>query len=688
MFLIECIPHFLIAQNVTLRDRIKAELIYNFGINVTWKKDRKISRFKIGVLEKDSVMYAAIRGMCKYRLLKWKLIDVVKFNTVQDIKETQMLYVGYEFNAQINSIVDQIKDFHTLLITDSCHSSRTMINFFPPNSIKKVEVNEKNIKDKGLKILPFLWIIAKKYEEDWEAMYHNSEVNLQEEKEKVEQQSAILKQQQSEIERKKKNIDSLNTNIFFQQKELSNQSEKLAELQRDIMSKESDLIQKINLMKYQEKQILIQQGKISEQERITQIQQVEAKNQMAKLDIQKQEIKKGQKLIEDQKLTLNSNLVQIKKQQLILYFFVIVLVLIIGMIFFIYRSYKIKKKANHRLHAKNIEISMQKEEIETQRDSLAELNEELQQQKEEIVTQRDEIAQFNLEITDSIHYAKRIQTAILPPLDVLKNSVNEYFVLYKPRNIVSGDFYWIHKRKNKLIFAAVDCTGHGVPGAVMSMLGTALLNEIINNIVGKIKANEILNLLRENLILSLHQTGSIGESKDGMDIALCILDVDTNMLQFCGANNPCWIVSNQHCLSTDRSVLGSQQPTLPAGRKVANSQLQEKVSELTSRESVELIELKPNKMPIGIYTEEQIPFINTEIQLNKGDILYITSDGYVDQFGGPKGKKFKKAQLKKLLLLNREKTLEEQNIILEKEFYSWMGNLEQVDDVLVMGIRI
>lgn len=666
LFIFVSLPFTLISQNITLRDRIKAELIYNFGVNVTWKKDKKISKFKIGVLENDSVMYAALKGMCKYRILKWKFIEVIRFKVIQDITETQMLYIGYEYNSQINTIVGHIRDFHTLLITDSCHSNKTMINFFPPNSIKKVEVNEKNIKDKGLKILPFLWIIAKKYEENWEAMYQTSELNLQEEKLKVEQQSNILKQQQFEIEKKKKNIDSLNINITKQSMEIVDQKAKLIDLQNNIQNKEYDLQLKMNLMKNQEAKIFNQQGKILEQERITHKQQIEAAEQNKKLNFQKEEIMKGQQLIDNQKLTLNSNLEQIKKQQLILYFFIVVIALIVGMIFFIYRSYRIKKKANNRLHAKNIEISMQKEEIETQRDSLAELNEELQQQKEEIVTQRDEIAQINLEITDSIHYAKRIQTAILPPLDILKNSVSEYFVLFKPRNIVSGDFYWIHKRKQKLIFAAVDCTGHGVPGAVMSMLGAALLNEIINNIVGKLKADEILNLLRENLIKSLHQTGSIGESKDGMDIALCILDLETNKFQFCGANNPCWIIPQT---KRDLSEFSSIQ-----------------VKKETAFESI--IELRPNKMPIGIYMDVLKPFLNTEIQLSKGDCIYIASDGYADQFGGPKGKKLKNAQIKKLLLQNINKSMFEQHSILENEFYKWMGNLDQVDDVLLMGIRI
>ena len=250
------------------------------------------------------------------------------------------------------------------------------------------------------------------------------------------------------------------------------------------------------------------------------------------------------------------------------------------------------------------------------------------------------------QITDSIEYASRIQTAILPPGDYISKIIPEHFILYKPRDIVSGDFYWITHKDGKIVIAAVDCTGHGVPGAFMSMLGFAFLNEIVNKET-ELKANSILNQLRDYVKASLHQTGKEGEAKDGMDIALCIIDPDNFKMQYSGAYNPLYLIRNQ-----------------------------------------EFISLKADRMPIGIHIIEKGSFTNHEIDIQKGDIVYIFTDGYIDQFGGPKSRKFKLKPFKELLISIKDKPMSEQKEILETEFAKWKGNHEQIDDVLVMGIKI
>ncbi len=555
------------AQEITLRDRIKAEHIYNFGLNIKWKKDKKFKKFTIGVLGKDSVMYKAIKASCRFRLLKWKPIEVIKFNSIKNISETHMLYVNYNLNDSIDYIFESINNYNTLLITDSCRSNKTMINFFPPNSILKVEINDQNIKNKGLKVLPLLYLIAKKYEEDWQGLYKKSEEELKLEKEKFEEQSKILAQQQQEIALRKKNIDSLNAGIALQKRELDFQKQSLSKLTSEVKEKETSLFEKVQQLFMQEQKVKNQEGKIlkqqkdiKEQEEKIKIQEAEVAKQQREMTLQQEEIEKGKSLIEQQQSTLAKNLEQIKKQQLILYFFIVVFLLVLVMIFFIYRSYKIKQRANRELQIKNTEILQQKEEIESQRDNLKELNEELYQQKEEIVSQRDEIEKqkneieiIHAELTSSIQYALRIQRAILPPAKYIHEHLPEHFILYKPRDIVSGDFYWFYKGTRKLYFAAADCTGHGVPGAIMSMMGTALLNEIANTVPGEINAAAILNLLRDNLIKSLHQVSSfyadsksgMSEVKDGMDIAICIIDKENHKLQFAGANNPLYIVCKE-----------------------------------------------------------------------------------------------------------------------------------------------
>ncbi len=257
-----------------------------------------------------------------------------------------------------------------------------------------------------------------------------------------------------------------------------------------------------------------------------------------------------------------------------------------------------------------------------------------------------EIEKQRKEIMDSIHYAGRIQKAILPYKDLLENEGTKSFILHRPKNIVSGDYYWYSRIEDRLIFAVADCTGHGVPGAFLSMMGISGLNEIVNQ-HKVLQADEILNYLREYIITSLRQTGKRGEPQDGMDIAVCIVDLKTYEMQYAGANNPCYIV----------------------------------------REN-ELFQLKPDKMPASIYGKKtSVPFTKNEIQLEPGDTVYTFSDGYIDQFGGPKGRKYLGKKFRKTLLNAQKYSIDEQKNFLEEEFDSWRGTNPQIDDVLILGMK-
>ncbi|MES2138130.1 MAG: tetratricopeptide repeat protein [Bacteroidota bacterium] len=251
----------------------------------------------------------------------------------------------------------------------------------------------------------------------------------------------------------------------------------------------------------------------------------------------------------------------------------------------------------------------------------------------------------NKDITDSIHYAKRIQDALLRDEEHTSLHLPEHFILYIPKDIVSGDFYWGAEKSGHWYFAAVDCTGHGVPGAVMSMLGISFLNDIVSSDQLPSPA-EVLDRLREKVVKELRQTGEAGGSKDGMDISIARLDLTTFELQWAGANNSLTFIRNG-----------------------------------------ELEEIKANKQPIG-YHPENSPYTNHEIQLQKGDSIYIFSDGYADQFGGPKGKKLSHKKLKNLLNIHNYLPMKEQKILLKKRFTEWKGSLEQVDDVCVFGVRV
>jgi len=341
------------------------------------------------------------------------------------------------------------------------------------------------------------------------------------------------------------------------------------------------------------------------QKRIAEMQtrfDVDAKDKENELLKQKNEI---------QSLESGKKDAEINKQKITIALAVVGLVMMVVLAFFIFREYRLKQKAN-------VEISEQKEIIEEK----------------------------NKNITDSINYAKRIQEALLPSMDLKQKLFPKSFIIFRPRDIVSGDFYWFSEKNNKKIIAAVDCTGHGVPGAFMSMIGTAFLNEIVNE-RAITQADLILSELRHLVIRALKQTGAEGGTSDGMDISILSFDEKNNTVEFAGANNPLWIFRNGN-----------------------------------------INEYSPDKRSIGYHQGKGLPFNLQKIDLQKNDSLYIFTDGYPDQFGGEKGKKFKYKQLKEKLTSICNLSCEEQKTILEKTFDNWKGNLEQVDDVLVIGIKV
>jgi serine phosphatase RsbU (regulator of sigma subunit)/Tfp pilus assembly protein PilF len=297
-------------------------------------------------------------------------------------------------------------------------------------------------------------------------------------------------------------------------------------------------------------------------------------------------------------------------------------------LFFIFRSFQQKKKINNILEEKN-----------------------------QLVEEK------NKEITDSINYAQRIQKAVLQSEDKELTNFPDHFVLFKPKDIVSGDFYWMLEKNDSIYITAADCTGHGVPGGFMSMLGIAFLNEITAQ-KEILQPAEILNQLRAKIIKELGQKGIVGESRDGMDMSIIKINLKERIIEWAGANNPLLLISsNTELIKTIENPIG-----------IVDSEYH-------------LCELKPNKQPIG-YANNLEPFKNYSAKLNKDDMMYLFTDGYVDQFGGEKGKKFMKKRFKNLLIKNANLSMEEQKGKLDENFNKWMGSLEQLDDVCVIGIKI
>jgi tetratricopeptide (TPR) repeat protein len=283
-------------------------------------------------------------------------------------------------------------------------------------------------------------------------------------------------------------------------------------------------------------------------------------------------------------------------------------------------------------------------------------------QKKIIEVQKKEVEQKNKDITDSIQYAQKIQSAILPNEEIFRKTIPDSFILFKPKDIVSGDFYWLSDREDYVFYATADSTGHGVPGGFMSMLGTALLNEIIDE--RKLKdCGEVLTLMREKIMQALKQTGD-SESKDGMDMVLIRIDKKTLKMEYAAANNSFYVIASETKQSVNSEGL------------------------LHSVRNDGLVELPCDKMPVGVYHSEVKPFQTFKHQLNKGDIIYTYTDGYADQFGGEKGKKYTYKRLREKLVAISGKPLAEQKMSLENEFESWKGDNEQIDDVCLIGVKV
>ena len=412
-------------------------------------------------------------------------------------------------------------------------------------------------------------------------------------------------------------------------KELSLKENQLLETEKKIKTKQQTIAAQLNKINKHKVNldVLNDNVKIKAQELILQQQELENET-LHLIEVQKEYQKienalktkelvvglQGQR-INDQGNEIVSKSDKIEEQKSIIWLSILFLSVVSLLGIMAYRSYRLKK-------ASNILISQQKGEIEQQHYALEEQHRE---------------------ITDSMNYAKRIQEAILPPMSVINKYLPDSFVFYQPKDIVAGDFYWMERIGDIVIFAAADCTGHGVPGAMVSVVCHNAMNRAVREFK-LIEPHHILDKTRDIVVETFEQGGE--EVRDGMDIALCTLNTKTNKLIFAGANNGLYLIRKG-----------------------------------------ELTQYKPDKQPIGKYDDAK-PFTKHDIDLEKEDVIYTFSDGYADQFGGPKGKKFMYKKFRDLLLETHQKPMPEQHQILINTFENWRGKLEQVDDVCLIGFRI
>ena len=574
------------------------------------------SSFKIGVLLGDYELIDEMMKLAKTRTrIQDKPVRIAGFKNLESLTHCQVLYVNKNAGFDLKKIKEKIAGQQTMLITEGYEFRESMINFIVVEGKPRFDINEEYIKNEGMSVPESLLLTAIKTKEDWENLYELASKEIEVQKETIRQQLETIEAQRIEIMRQKNLLDSLDHEITIKEKELK---------------------EKQKILNTQLSQISRQQGEISAQRQLIIQQQKEVQTQKdtlaaqkAKIDTQLALINQQLSKIEEQEGKIKIQLQTLEKQRLVIYFVIVALILVGVLAYFIFRAYKIKKDANIALEEKNRLIMAQKDEIERQRDIAA--------------AQRDQIAYQKKHITDSIMYAKRIQAALIPSLELFSDKL-EHFVLYKPLAIVSGDFYWVSTKDNLQVIIAADCTGHGVPGAFMSMLGVALLNEIVNE-KNIFMPDQILNRLREEVIKSLKQVPDEESVKDGMDAAVCTIDFNNHVLYYAGANCPLYLIRG-----------------------------------------TELIHYRADKMPVAIHYKMQ-PFTLNTIELQKGDAFYIFSDGYADQFGGPAQKKFMTGKLKETLLEIASKPMLEQGEILDRIFEEWKGDNPQVDDVTLIGVR-
>jgi serine phosphatase RsbU (regulator of sigma subunit) len=608
--------------------------LFDFIKLITWPNDASLKVLRIGVLESEAErsLSQEIRKQAKKSdKLRDKKVNVIPLKNLNRLPPLQILYINKNLHPNVNtdSLLTALHSKGTLLITEAGAFRRSMINFTVINDTTYYELNEQLVRKEGFIYKRSLALMAIKTQTDWESLFRKTIKALKEEQQ-------VTVQQKQEITEKEETIEIQSVKITGQSVEITRQQGKISRQQAQLNTLASSIAEKQQEIQQQELQIAEKQQEIAEQSRLN----TQYSEEIAGKQLQMEQLNKQ----------LNQQLAKLKLQNVIIALAGLMILMLAGFGIYAYRNYKQKQKINWILGKQNKEITRKNEEISRKSEEISQQNEEIIQQNEEITQQRDHIAQQNKDITDSIIYARRIQRAILPKHKLLQDFLDMY-IFYRPRDIVSGDFYWMTKKDDKLVIVAADCTGHGVPGAFMSILGVAFLTEIVSN-DPNVYANEILNKLRESVVRSLNQTGTQTEedetAQDGMDIALCVIDYPSMTLQYAGANNPLILIRDN-----------------------------------------ELQEVKADRMPIA-YSDRHgdRAFTNNLIPLHPGDCIYMFSDGYADQFGGDGEKRYSSKRLKNSLLEIHGLPLEQQKQSMADKYDQWKGKHEQIDDVLLIGIKI
>lgn len=643
LFVLSVSVFFAYAQSVSSTNaKIKAVFIYNFTKYFEWNEFSRSSEFRIGILGDNKSLREELEKLALSKLAKNMPIKVIQFNSIDDITYTEMLYVDLAKNPQYR--IDK-RTKNTLVISENDKDlNKVMIAFVMDGNRQKFALNEVTINKAGLKVNSELKSLAivisgtdKKADEkkiqEWSSVFDKFSDAIKNNSSEIKLSKKEAAEVLATIDANKKTLSEKEEKLYDQKVELISLSEKLTDQEDEIKIQQKNLVAQKNKIDEQLKSILTQEQKLKLQEEKLELTVLQNKIQEADLEIAKQEVALQQEKIrkqkeslqlQEQKITLAKSKLgvlneKVNSQKTILYLAAFLVLIIAVALFIAYRGNKNKQRANALLSRQKVEIEHQRELVE-------------EKQKE---------------ILDSINYAKRIQYSLLASDKLLKDNLPNHFLFFKPKDVVSGDFYWgLKLNGGNFILVTADSTGHGVPGSIMSMLNISCLNEAIN--ADKLtQPSDILNATRKKIINHLSNDGSQEGGKDGMDCSLVSFDFKNKKIIYAAANNPVWIIRDKA-----------------------------------------FIALTADRMPVGKHDKDTIPFTQHEFDLQSGDMVYTLTDGFPDQFGGPKGKKFKYKQLEELLLSIAHESMESQKQKLEEVFENWKGNLEQVDDVCVIGVRV
>ena len=629
---------------------LKSEFILVLTSYISWPNEAELDTFRIGILGADKV-YSMLGMKADLDTLKNKPVSVEHYRRTRDVRPVQVLFVGDERQTVLKQVFRRFKDKPVLIITDSAANyDYTMLNLLSKGMAgKPFEVNKANIDNAGLTLSYEILYVGGR-EDDLRLVVQEALRLRDELASNLDSLQNELTERQEELAETSLKLENRTAEIGHLNQAVDQQTEQLGNLSDDVDLKQMDLEDKIRLLGSQEARIQEKEQEIFDLNKRISKEEKAISAQTRILDERYKKSAKQQLLIQEQEDKIKVQSAHIEQQRLLLIFFLILSVLILTMIFTIYRAYRVKKRANRILREKNSiiqdqnkAISNQKEEIEAQRDQLQDINRKIERQNENIRA--------------SISYGLTIQQAILPDMKEIERMF-ESFILYYPKDIVSGDFYWFsnlgrNRTGDQTIFiAAVDCTGHGVPGAFLSMIGSRMLSAIVNE--SKVRETDtILELMDKRLRHALNQPRS--ENDDGMDICLCkIIRKDVQKEQ----DQPVYL-----------SFSGAKR------------------SLFLKREGREVEIIKGDRRTTGGGHFNPNPFSKHELSLQKGDRIYLTTDGLMDQHS-PSRKKFRSKRFVEFLNRYGNLPMNEQQARLDKELHAYRSNENQTDDITVMGLKL